>query len=174
MVNVAVLNRVVVYVVYSRPKVPMRFNRSIYAIEPNLSAALILLAVPGVRGTPMQQAQLVSQCFDVFGSQKHVIVIRQNAPGISAGGKLFASRKQISLEARQSFMVRADMVFVLEAGSRNEELPRPFEFHVGRRVQRTLTQTAVFNSFSLLLQGHFAIVVHRTRTLENRRTEYNL
>jgi hypothetical protein len=42
----------------------MRFDHPIYAIEPNLSASLLLLAIPLVRGTPMQQSQLVLQGFN--------------------------------------------------------------------------------------------------------------
>jgi hypothetical protein len=63
---------------------------------------------------------------------------------------------------------------MFEAGARNEELPRAFELHMRRGVQRVFMQTPILNGFSLLLRRHFPIVVNRARTLENRRTEYNL
>ena len=105
---------------------------------------------------------------------QHMVVIRQDAPGINAGGKLFAGRQQVSFKTGHPFMGQTDVMLMLVASSGNEELPQPVEFHVRRRVERVLMQPAVFHSFELLSRRHFAIVVHDARTVENRRLEFNL
>ena len=72
------------------PKVPMRFDHPIEAVEPNLSAALILSTIPIVRGTSMHPSQLMPQRFNIVGSNEHVVVVRQNASGVSADRELRA------------------------------------------------------------------------------------
>src|SRR3989442_13030952 len=63
-VDIAVVNRIVMDIIDAGPKVPMRFDHAIEAVEPNLSAALIFFAIPIEGCAPVQPPQLVSQRFD--------------------------------------------------------------------------------------------------------------
>ena len=103
------------------------------------------------------------QGFKVVGSDEHVVMIRQHAPSVSAGRKFLTGAQQISFKVGHSFMAQADMVFVFEAGSGDEELSLPDEIQVRWRVPRMLMQTTVFDGCGLLPRRHLAIVVHRAR-----------
>jgi hypothetical protein len=52
--DVTVVNRIVMDVIDAGPKMTMRFDHAIKAIEPYLPPALILLTIPVVRRTSVQ------------------------------------------------------------------------------------------------------------------------
>ena len=131
-VNVTVLHRIMVDVIDAGPVMTMRLDNPVKAVEPDLSSSLIVFAVPIVGRASVQESNLVAQCFDAFGSDEYVVVIRQNAPGVDAGRKLFTGAQQISFKVAHSFVTHADMMFVFEAGSGDEELPLPKKIQVRR------------------------------------------
>jgi len=84
------VHRIVMDVIDAGPKVPMRLDHAVETVEPDFSTTLILFAISVEGCAPVQPPHLVSQCFDVIGSYEHVVMVRQDAPGVNAGGKLLA------------------------------------------------------------------------------------
>jgi len=87
-IDVAVMNGIVMDVIDAGPKMPVRFDHPIEAVEPHLPPSLILLTIPIVGGPTVQQAKLMSEGFNIVAPDQHMVVVRQSAPGISAACKL--------------------------------------------------------------------------------------
>ena len=113
----------------------------------------------------MQQSQLLQEGFNTVRSNQHMLVVRQNAPGIGGGCKLLAYCQQINLKMGYAFLPQSDVGLMFVATGGDGELALTDVIEMGWRVAWMFMQTPVLDSFELLFRRHFAIVVQDAQSL---------
>src|ERR1700752_3995177 len=73
--RVAVVYRIVMNVVYTRPKMAGRFDSTVQAIVPNLTSAPLIFSVPAKRCPPVQFSQFATELFKPGCSKQQMIVV---------------------------------------------------------------------------------------------------
>lgn len=157
--GVAVFHWIVVDVLDGCDVVPIVLNGPFHCVEPDLAAPRVFLAIPSMGRPPVQSSQFLEKSKKVMSEDKHVIVVREDDPGIESFAVVGDQQSQGISKAVHAFVAESDVRPVLVTGG-SDQIDPMSTVVVARAVHRESRDLTSLPFQSPLFFGHFSPSIH--------------